>query len=690
MNHPMPSNPQSKQVKPSLGVNSTQGGNALDSGYAVNGYENILPIDFHCKSVRLHQDDCLNRLKAFPDGVFDSVITDPPYALVSITKRFGAESSTPCTVKPGASGAYARASAGFMGQKWDTGETAFAVEFWTEVLRVLKPGGHLVAFGGTRTYHRLACAIEDAGFEIRDQLGWCYGTGFPKSHDVALSFEKTLTKRVFHVDVIDGNPVKVVEWVYLDDGAPMVREAPFRHPLANEWAGWGTALKPAWEPICLARKPLVGSVAENVAAYGVGALNIDGCRIAGAKPATTRGASAKASSMSGPLGGQGRIEDDGLGRFPANVLHDGSAEVVAAFPEAAGATSNSDGTQDTRGVYGAMASRPEVRPGRGDTGSAARFFSSHTFTKKDQLCPSAHVSCAEGSLSLQSEVVASVLADAVARSMPGSALNQASYRAPSTSVTPNELKLISETVTGTTLTFAQRSSLGLPPAKLTLSHSPVECVATPKPTGIIEITVSLSKSNGSAVGVTFEITQEKPELGEQASDANPRLHYSAKASKLDRLGSLHPTVKPVDLMRWLVRLVTPAGGLVLDPFAGSGTTGHAAVCEGRRAVLIEREAKFCRDIVQRMNRMDPNGQPKPRKRPAKPRPPDPWAGTLFATAMAARRAQTKVADKACALVQNRAIMEEQAQPSSSPPTTDSTRAVSDDGQARPAMLHAAE
>jgi site-specific DNA-methyltransferase (adenine-specific) len=429
-----------------------------------------------------------------------------------------------------------------MGQQWDTGETAFAVEFWAEVLRVLKPGGHVVAFGGTRTYHRLACAIEDAGFEIRDQLGWCYGTGFPKSHDVAISFEKSLSFKVDHVEVRDGVPVRVAQWLYRDDRTPMVREAPFRHPMANRWAGWGTALKPAWEPICLARKPLVGSVAENVAAWGVGALNIDGCRISGEKPATTRGASVKASSMSGALGGQGRIEDDGLGRFPANVLHDGSAEVVAAFPESngqQGAVTGDEPSSLTNNVYGQFAGRPASEP-RGDTGSAARFF------------------------------------------------------------------------------------------------------------------------------------------------------YSAKASKLDRLGSLHPTVKPVDLMRWLVRLVTPAGGLVLDPFAGSGTTGHAAVCEGRRAVLIEREAKFCRDIVQRMNRMDPHGQPKPRKRPAKPRPPDPWAGTLFAAAMAARRAQTKVADNACALVQNRAIMEEQAQPSSSPPTTDSARAVSDDGQARPAMLHAAE
>ena len=134
--------------------------------------------------VILHPGDCLATLRGLPDDHFDSVVTDPPYALVSIAKRFGKPGAAP------ASGVYGRAAAGFMGKAWDTGQTAFAVEFWTEVFRVLKPGGHVVAFGGTRSYHRLACAIEDAGFEIRDQRAWVDGTGFPKSHDVSKGIDK--------------------------------------------------------------------------------------------------------------------------------------------------------------------------------------------------------------------------------------------------------------------------------------------------------------------------------------------------------------------------------------------------------------------------------------------------------------------------------------------------------------------
>ncbi len=132
--------------------------------------------------VELWKGDCRDVLRAIPDNSIDSVVTDPPYALVSIVKRFGSENAAPAKSN-GPTGAYARASKGFMGKKWDTGETAFAVEFWAEVFRVLKPGGHVVAFSGTRTYHRMACAIEDAGFEIRDQIQWIYGSGFAKSRD---------------------------------------------------------------------------------------------------------------------------------------------------------------------------------------------------------------------------------------------------------------------------------------------------------------------------------------------------------------------------------------------------------------------------------------------------------------------------------------------------------------------------
>lgn len=356
------------------------------------------PETFLGGRVALHCGDSRDVLRALPDASIHAVVTDPPYALVSIGKRFGKEGAAPA--QHGTDGLYARASAGFMGQTWDTGETAFAVEFWREVLRVLRPGGHVVAFSGTRTYHRMVCAIEDAGFEIRDQLAWAYGTGFPKSHNQK-----------------------------------------------GQWQGWGTALKPSWEPIVLARKPLDGTVAANVLAHGAGALNIDGCRIeAGDKTPAPVGQFG--GSEIGPTGLRG-VRDgaaDGLGRWPANIVHDGSPEVVAAFPDAPG-QQRSVGPQ--HGAKAAVNVFGDFGP-RGDAGSAARFF------------------------------------------------------------------------------------------------------------------------------------------------------YSAKADADDRLGSRHPTVKPVDLMQWLCRLVTPPGGTVLDPFAGTGTTGEAAWREGFSAVLVERESEYQADIRRRM------------------------------------------------------------------------------------------
>lgn len=385
-------------------------------------------------SVTVHHGDSREVLKGIVDASIDSCVSDPPYALTSIVKRFA---NSPRNEKTeNLCNPYGRTGAGFMGQKWDTGETAFSVEFWREVLRVLKPGGHLIAFGGTRTYHRLACAIEDAGFEIRDQIGWLYGSGFPKSHK-----------------------------------------------LHGQWEGWGTALKPAWEPIVLARKPLIGTVAANVLVHGTGAINIDKCRVpsddnlrAGAgilpvrhHPEVPRGRQGEASAdrryarrggtdfaaSPGPRGG------DEKGRFPANIIHDCSDEVVAAFPETPGqqrVVGPEHGPKSSVNVYGDFGPRETFRP-RDDAGSAARFF------------------------------------------------------------------------------------------------------------------------------------------------------YSAKADKDDRLGSKHPTVKPIDLMAYLCRLVTPPGGTVLDPFAGSGTTGMACLREGFNAILVEREAKFVEDIKRRIAHVSGNDTP---------------------------------------------------------------------------------
>lgn len=356
--------------------------------------------------VTLHAGDCRDVIKTIPDNSIDSCVSDPPYALVSISKRFGKAGRTPATESK--SDAHQRFTRGFMGKQWDNGDAAFADEFWAEVRRVLKPGGHVLAFGGTRTYHRLACAIEDAGFEIRDQIGWAYGSGFPKSHNA-------------------GN-------------------------------GWGTALKPAWEPIVMARKPLIGTVAANMEVHGVGAVNIDGCRVG------TEDMLAGSGKKSLSYGGEnhrpyhdreprGPTQQHEMGRWPANIIHDGSDEVIAAFPEAPGqqrGVGPEHGAKDSVNVFGNYGPREDFQP-RGDGGSAARFF------------------------------------------------------------------------------------------------------------------------------------------------------YSSKADADDRAGSKHPTIKPVDLMQYLVRLVTPLGGTVLDPFAGSGTTGEAAFREGMKAILIEREEEYLVDIERRMD-----------------------------------------------------------------------------------------
>ena len=368
--------------------------------------------------------DCRAALEIFPSNHFDSVVTDPPYALVSIVKRFGKTSQADDTQtsdrsRKGSDG-YARLAKGFMGKEWDNGATAFAVEFWHEVYRVLKPGGYVVAFGGSRTYHRLACAIEDAGFIIHPMLGWLFGQGFPKAHKV-------------------------------EDAA---------------WEGWAygaQSTKPALEPICFAQKPFSEKTGTaNVLRWRTGAINIDGCRIhaddaQGGAYTVTR---LKPGATLNATGGNWRPEEGGVlyhgetkpGRWPANLCHDGSAEVLAAFPNSDGqlaAVGPANGPKSSINVYGDYGPREQCEP-RNDSGSAARFF------------------------------------------------------------------------------------------------------------------------------------------------------YCAKASKQDRAGSKHPTVKPINLIRWLARLVTPPNGLILDPFAGSGTTGAAAHLEGFRAVLVEREAEYFADIERRL------------------------------------------------------------------------------------------
>jgi len=286
----------------------------------------------------VHHGDCLEVMRSMPDASIDAVVTDPPYHLTT-GKRGGSGPASICLDTPAGR---ARIGTGFMGKAWDGGDIAHRPEVWAEAIRLCKPGAHLLAFGGTRTYHRLVCAVEDAGWEIRDQIGWAFGSGFPKSLN------------------LDG-----------------------------EWDGWGTALKPAWEPIVVARKPLIGTVAENVEKHGTGALNIDGCRVpfAGgddkeqAKPQGRATTKANGAAAATPDAGRGverinfPIKQSDRGRWPANLIHDGSPEVLACFPQTASGKMRPTHTTAGRAVFGQNADGGyTTMETYGDTGSAARFF----------------------------------------------------------------------------------------------------------------------------------------------------------------------------------------------------------------------------------------------------------------------------------------------------------------------------
>src|SRR3990172_5274285 len=284
--------------------------------------------------------DCLEKLAEIANMSIDSIVTDPPYHLTT-GKKGG---SGPASVNLQSPYGRARIGTGFMGMKWDGGNIAMRPETWALMLRVAKPGAHLLTFGGARTFHRVWCAVEDAGWDVRDTLLWLHGEGFPKS-----SNQK------------------------------------------GEWEGWGTALKPAFEPILLARKPLIGTVAENLAAHHIGALNIDACRIPGGAGGTREGedsagrryaekGSTNFAPTPGPRGG------DAKGRWPANVLHDGSNEVIAAFPLEAGAAApvTRRGGDKSRNSYGVFAGQEEVGHFHDDSGSAARFFWCPKASKRDR------------------------------------------------------------------------------------------------------------------------------------------------------------------------------------------------------------------------------------------------------------------------------------------------------------------
>lgn len=385
----------------------------------------------------LYLGSMLDVLDTLPENSIDSVVTDPPYEI------------------------------GFMNKGWDNSGIAFRVETWKKVLRVLKPGGHLLAFNHSRTFHRMAVAIEDSGFQIRDTIMWMYGSGFPKSHNISIGIDKKFGAEREVVGTKTASPKGISNAETRSDTAAgsyggEKKEIPITTPSTDEarqWDGWGTALKPSYEPIIMARKPLDGTIADNVLKHGVGGINIDKCRV-GTEERFNTPAVAKENTFNCSYDNdyQGQTVN---GRFPANTIHDGSEEVTEGFPET---TSSGDPNRFQKSSGGSFSKEynNQVATSPGDSGSASRFFYTAKASKKDR--------------------------------------------------------------------------------------------------------------DEGLDGFDYQISSDRNKI-EGVGANNPRNRTGTPKK------NIHPTVKPTNLMQYLIRLVTPKGGKVLDPFMGSGSTGKAAMIE---------------------------------------------------------------------------------------------------------------
>jgi DNA modification methylase len=340
--------------------------------------------------MNLINDDCIEAMKRMEIASVDSIVTDPPYHLISMVKRLSKTNKDDIDknftkIIPGQkTNPYETISRGFMGQTWDGGDIAFRPDVWVEAYRVLKPGGHLLAFGGTRTYHRMVCAIEDAGFEIRDQIGWVYGSGFPKSYNISKAIDKAAG---VECDVIGSK--KSVNSNNTNSMGIYNLEYNITNPTSSEakqWEGWGTALKPAWEPIVVARKPLEGTVADNVLSYGTGAININDCRVNldGNYKSKSNGRPSQTKLYDNYNSENANIPDT-IGRWPANIIHDGSDEVLNYFPITKSvATKNNIDSYDGQSNVKFLRGQSNPNNQRSDSGSAARFFYSAKTSKSDR------------------------------------------------------------------------------------------------------------------------------------------------------------------------------------------------------------------------------------------------------------------------------------------------------------------
>jgi DNA modification methylase len=587
----------------------------------------------------------------------------------------------------------------------------WAYQWAREVYRVLKPGGHILVFGGTRTYHRLACAIEDAGFEIRDTIMWVYGQGFPKSLDVAKSIDRAAGAERPIVGKTQKSVASMApgEGNFSDDNYQWQPEFDRTAPAtdaARQWDGWHTALKPSVEPCVLARKPLSeGTVAENVLRWGTGAINVNGCRVDSPEIGEPHFSAVAQSRYVGVFnnGNRSKVEPRitsavPQGRWPANLIHDGSPEVLAAFPDNLQSGKEVSRSEKTAVGYRPNAFGAESRPAGvttewyGDSGSAARFFyeakpdgngrdgeasAERRYTdegatnfaalpgqRRDGVPPSRMfyqvaqdclcglcgmlydatcnaVNAANGSSTKSIQTDVSVATDAVVspqheskdinhqlRDCANNAGNHLQQCHPHMvdSVQENALHLLltkivqnvksaaslcdscATVIARSLVAMRQGQSLELirfqdfisgHNAQILIHHLALYAAGR-ESTDIILTTPSLKQLFGSVFRVIENSIDQSVERQLELNVKSKRLWYGSKADSNDRLGSSHPTVKPLDLIQYLIRLITPPNGVVLDCFAGTGTTGEAAFREGMRAVLIEREPEYQADIRRRM------------------------------------------------------------------------------------------
>lgn len=451
--------------------------------------------------IKLICGDCREVMETFKENSFDSIVTDPPYELK------------------------------FMGKKWDGSGISYDEKVWKECLRVLKPGGYLLAFGGTRTYHRLACKIEDVGFELHPLIGWCYGSGFPKATNLSKMLDKAAGAErevVGHQDYsapdIRGNSY---DQSHVADrerlGVPITAPAT---DLAKKWDGWfygKQSLKPALEPICMAQKPTDGKMVLNVEKWGVGAVNVDGCRI---DTDDTRFydpvAYGQKHASGGYAGGLEKLKTEYVnppnGRWPANLIlgHSEDCECVGE-KRIKGSGWSKSGSGENKNIC--MSGQNYTRPPKKDT-----------FTDETGMKTVAEWRCIDG--------------------CPIKMLDKQSGNC--------------------------KSKRGKDSSGYGIYGSNIKTHGATTP-----------NDEGGASRFFYQVEPDP-------------LFYCAKASKKERgVNNVHPTIKPLKLMKYLVRLVTPPGGTVLDPFAGSGTTLLAAKEENFNAVGIELDNEYIKIAIER-------------------------------------------------------------------------------------------